>query len=135
MSHSTKPPFWSAAKQRMLPLGVAKSSQTGPLPQACRSRSGVVSGAVTVVPADGWEAGGWVLPPGDVAVVFRLDEYTSLTSIGWLSLLPAGTTAMTAAQMTATGSPLMPVAAGRPAPPRSRTGGPGSTSIGEAAPP
>jgi hypothetical protein len=48
--HSTKPCCPADAKQMMLPLGVAKSSQTGPGPHRSANRSGVVPGASVVEP-------------------------------------------------------------------------------------
>ena len=50
ISHSTKPCCPPDAKQMMLPLGVAKSSQTGPGPHRSANRSGVVPGASVVEP-------------------------------------------------------------------------------------
>jgi hypothetical protein len=50
IAHSTKPCCPADAKQMMFPLGVAKSSQTGPGPHRSANRSGVVPGASVVEP-------------------------------------------------------------------------------------
>ena len=50
IAHSTKPCCPAEAKQMMFPLGVAKSSQTGPGPHRSANRSGVVPGASVVEP-------------------------------------------------------------------------------------
>ena len=50
IAHSTKPCCPAEAKQMMFPLGVAKSSQTGPGPHLSANRSGVAPGASVVEP-------------------------------------------------------------------------------------
>jgi hypothetical protein len=66
MAHSTKPCRPAEAKQMMFPLGVAKSSQTGPGPHRSANRSGVVAGASVVEP-EGEVVSGCV--PVEVGVV------------------------------------------------------------------
>jgi hypothetical protein len=63
MVHSITPCCRAVAKHLILPLGVAKSSQTGPWLQKPTSRCGVCTGAgllppVAVVPGGGCDAGG-----------------------------------------------------------------------------